>query len=81
MAITVIWMLLGAAFYSVVVGSLTSVIIDSNSMDEELNRKLKALELFAVQSHLDPELFNNIRQFIYNNYSNMYSKIEEELII
>ena len=48
MGITVVWMLLGAAFYSVVVGSLTSVIIDSNSVDEELNRKLRALELFAA---------------------------------
>jgi hypothetical protein len=74
-------MLVGAAFYSVVVGSLTSVIIDSNSVDEELNRKLKALEAFAAQSNLDPELLNSIRQFIYNNYSNMFSKIEEELIV
>ena len=61
MLITVIWMLLGAAFYSVVVGSLTSVIIDSNSSEEEMNRKLKALEVFAVESNLDPELFNSIR--------------------
>ena len=61
MLITVIWMLLGAAFYSVVVGSLTSVIIDADSADQELNRKLKALELFAAESNLDPELFNSIR--------------------
>jgi hypothetical protein len=54
-------MTLGAAFYTVVVGSLTSVIIDSNSVDEELNRKLKALEMFAVQSNLDYELHQNIR--------------------
>jgi hypothetical protein len=81
MVITIIWMLLGAAFYSVVVGSLTSVIINANSVDEELNRKLRALELFAIDSNLDSELHNSIRQFIYNNYSNMYSKIEEELII
>ena len=54
-------MLVGAAFYSVVVGSLTSVIIDSNSVDEELNRKLKALEAFAAQSNLVPELLNSIR--------------------
>lgn len=48
MMITVIWMLLGAAFYSVVVGSLTSVIIDSNSVEEELHRKIRALEVFAT---------------------------------
>jgi voltage-gated potassium channel Kch len=47
MFVTVVWMLIGAALYSVVVGSLTSVIIDANSVDEELNRKLKALEVFA----------------------------------
>jgi len=46
-AITCVWMFLGVAFYSFVVGSLTSVITAEGSQQENLIGKLKALEEFA----------------------------------
>jgi len=39
-AITCIWMFLGVAFYSFVVGSLTSAITAQGSQDEDMNNKI-----------------------------------------
>jgi hypothetical protein len=52
-AITCVWMFIGVAFYSVVVGSLTSMLVDEEVTEESLNAKLKALEEFSVTSGLD----------------------------
>jgi hypothetical protein len=37
---------LGGAFYAIVVGSLTSVMIEQNSKEDETKNKLKAIEVF-----------------------------------
>jgi hypothetical protein len=49
-------MFLGVAFYSFVVGSLTSVITAEGSQQENLIGKLKALEEFALETRLDIDL-------------------------
>lgn len=49
-SITCIWMFLGVAFYSFVVGSLTSVITSEGSQQENLVTKLRALEEFAQET-------------------------------
>ena len=54
--ITIFWMFLGVAFYSFVVGSLTSFITSSSSQAENLINKLRALEEFALETNLDPDL-------------------------
>ena len=53
-AITCVWMFIGVAFYSVTVGSLTSMLVDDEVQQESLNSKLKALEEFSVTSGLEP---------------------------
>lgn len=52
--ITNIWMFIGVAFYSFVVGSLTSTISELNSQSELLANKIKALEDFSKEAGLDP---------------------------
>ena len=54
--VTCIWMFIGVAFYSFVVGSLTSVITAVQSQQENLVSKLKALEEFATETRLDHDL-------------------------
>ena len=44
--ITILWMGLGGAFYAIVVGSLTSVMIEQNSKEDQTFNKLKAIEAF-----------------------------------
>jgi hypothetical protein len=63
-AITCVWMFIGVAFYSVVVGSLTSMLVDEEVTEESLNAKLKALEEFSVNSGLDVVLKNSIKTFL-----------------
>ena len=47
-------MAFGVAFYSIVVGSLTSIITDQLFSEDNIQNKLKALEEFAVEFKLEP---------------------------
>jgi len=77
-AITCVWMFIGVAFYSVVVGSLTSMLVDDEVQQESLNTKLKALEEFSVNAGLEPTLRNDIKSFLQNNYYDLFLKVEIE---
>ena len=79
-AITCVWMFIGVAFYSVVVGSLTSMLVDEEVTEESLNAKLKALEEFSVTSGLEISLKNNIKTFLQNNYYDLFLKVEIEFL-
>ena len=59
--ITLVWMLIGVAFYSFVLGSLTAIITSIKNQSDNLNNKLKALENFAKETDLDPELWQKLR--------------------
>jgi hypothetical protein len=78
--ITCVWMFIGVAFYSVVVGSLTSMLVDDEVQQESLNSKLKALEEFSVSSGLEPSLKNDIKNFLQNNYYDFFLKVEIETL-
>lgn len=80
-AITCVWMFLGVAFYSFVVGSLTSVITAEGSQQENLIGKLKALEEFAQETNLDIDLHSQVKTFLLNNYNELFSRVDEEALI
>lgn len=80
-AITCVWMFLGVAFYSFVVGSLTSVITAEGSQQENLIGKLKALEEFAHETNLDMDLHSQVKTFLLNNYNELFSRVDEEALI
>jgi hypothetical protein len=42
---------------------------------------LKALEEFAEQTGLPDELHNKLRQFLENNFSDLFSRIDENLLL
>ena len=79
--ITCIWMFLGVAFYSFVVGSLTSTISSMNSQFENLSGKIKALDEFAIETGLDPVLHNQVKSFLMNNYLELFARVDEEALI
>jgi CRP-like cAMP-binding protein len=79
--VTCIWMFIGVAFYSFVVGSLTSVITDIQSQEDNLIAKLKALDEFARDTNLDKELHKRVQKFLVNNYVELFSKMDEEQLI
>jgi hypothetical protein len=43
LVISILWMGIGGAFYAIVVGSLTSVMIESNQIEDQITNKKKAL--------------------------------------
>ena len=101
--ITILWMALGSAFYAIQVGSLTSVMIEQNSKEDQTINKLKALQKFfedqKLKSQLDLDnnkktveeffeedrerqvLEENIRQFVYNNQKDLFSRMDEDMIV
>ena len=96
-------MALGSAFYAIQVGSLTSVMIEQNSKEDQTINKLKALQKFfedqKLKSQLDLDnnkktveefleedrerqvLEENIRQFVYNNQKDLFSRMDEDMIV
>lgn len=79
--LTCIWMFFGVAFYSVVVGSLTSVITSSHVESESLNAKIKALGEFAEAKGMDPELHKRIENFLAQNAFDVFSRFDEEELV
>lgn len=69
--ITCIWIFFGVGFYTVVVGSLTSYIVQQGSINEDLVLRLKALDQFRKEADLENELYHLIRKFLMNNYDEL----------
>ncbi|CDW91576.1 cation channel family protein [Stylonychia lemnae] len=77
----IVWMIFGVGFYSFVIGNLTSIIANENANSENLYNKLKALEEFAKKTNLPEELHFKIRQFLENNYNELFSRIDENQLL
>jgi hypothetical protein len=54
--LTCVWMFIGVAFYSFVVGSMTTLLTASEAHESSLTSKLKAFEEFAEEAKLDKKL-------------------------
>ena len=78
LCLSLIWMIFGVGFYSFVIGSLTSIIASENQNTENLYHKLKALEEFAKKTNLPEDLHYKIRQFLENNFSELFSRVDED---
>jgi CRP-like cAMP-binding protein len=74
-------MFIGVAFYSFVVGSLTSVITDIQSNEDNLIAKIKALDEFSRDTNLDKDLHKRIEKFLVNNYVELFARVDEEAMI
>ena len=74
-------MFLGVASYLYIVGSVTSMISAELEITESLNYKLKVLEDFYKETGMDEELMNKIRQFLLNNYNELFTKKDEEALL
>lgn len=79
--ITIIWMFIGVAFYSFVLGSLTSIVSSEMSNADTLNNKLKQLEDYSKETGMEDDLFMKLRQFLLNNYNELFSKQDEEALL
>lgn len=79
--ITCVWMFIGVAIYSVVVGTLTSAISSVNSENENLHTKLKALEEYSQEHQLNQDLHFQVKSFMINNQKELFGKVDEEELI
>jgi len=78
LCLSLIWMIFGVGFYSFVIGNLTTILANENQNYENLYNKLKGLEEFAKKTNLPEELHFKIRQFLENNYHELFSRMDED---
>lgn len=81
LVITIVWMGFGVAFYSIVLGTMTSILTEQMFNQESLQNKLKAFSKFKEETNLDRELYERIRMFMQNNYNDMNRMIDEETML
>ena len=62
--ITIIWMVIGVAFYTFVVAALTSAITAEGSEDEKLQIKILALDMFAQEHQMDDNMHDKMVRFL-----------------
>ena len=65
---SIIWMVFGVVFFSIIIGTLSSIIANSESRETKLNRKLMILKDFSEKAKLNPLLTQKIEfLLIYNS--------------
>lgn len=79
--LTIIWMGFGVAFYSIVVGTLTSIFTEQIFDQVSLSNKVIALQRFSQEQKLDKDLFQKLMSFLKNNYLELFRKVDEETLV
>ena len=74
-------MAFGVIFYSMVVGTLTSVITEEVYDEQSLTLKLKALDQFSDENKLDPVLHKHLTSFLVQNYNELFARIDEDAML
>lgn len=74
-------MFTGIAFYTFVVGSMTTLLTTIEEKENSLKSKLKAFEEFADKAKLNLRLKTQISSFIKDYYSELFAKVDEDQII
>lgn len=67
----------GCAYYSFIIGTLSSMIESNDIMNTELITKLKAIAEFAKRTGLPVDIYMKIKSFVENNFFYLFSKDEE----
>ena len=62
MIICMVWMMFGVGFYSMVVGTLSSVLTSLDAKALMINERLQVVELFAKDTHLNEELATRVNK-------------------
>ena len=70
--VAIFLMFLGAIFYSFIVGSLSSVILSSDSRQRLLETKLNTLIELRQKHSLDNAMFNKIKRALKYGYSRFF---------
>ena len=76
-----VWILIGVAYNSILVGSLTSGVTEVYDAKREHEFYLNALDNFAKKHKFKEETLSNIRDFIYNNFPEMNVKADQDALI
>jgi len=79
--VTMIWILIGVAYQSILVGSLTSGVTEVYDEKRAHESYLTALDNFAEKHDFDKVTLANIRDFIYNNFKEMNERADQDAMI
>eukprot|EP00347_Sterkiella_histriomuscorum_P008697 403344103 len=80
-ALSLIWMVVGVAFYSFVVGNFTSILVGNVEIQATISMKMNRLHELARKAQIPFELMIKIINFIENNYQTLHNQEEEANLV
>eukprot|EP00347_Sterkiella_histriomuscorum_P012023 403370187 len=80
-ALSLIWMGVGVAFYSFVVGNFTSILVGNVEIQATISMKIISLKELARKAQIPFELMVKIKSFIENNYETLHNQEEEANLV
>lgn len=80
-SLTMVWILIGVAYQSILIGSLTTGVTEVYDEKRAHENYLNALDNFAKKHDFKEETLSNIRDFIYNNFPEMNQRADQDAMI
>jgi hypothetical protein len=81
MILAIIWMILGAGFYSFTISNLSSVLSNMDTRKTALDHKLSALAAFCKEMKIEKNLRNQLKRTVeYSSRKNFFSMSDKQQI-
>ena len=77
--VSILWMLIGIAFYAFTIGLITSVLDRIDTRESHLNSKLETVDLFCTEAKINLDLKKKVREALeYQTNNNAFSVIQQK---
>lgn len=82
MSFSIVWMIFGAGFYSYTIGSLSTLLVNSNGRRAKLRKKILLMEAFSKENHFKTHLRRKVNQaLVYNSAKTIFNQSEKHEFI
>eukprot|EP00347_Sterkiella_histriomuscorum_P015168 403358060 len=78
---SIIWMVFGVAFYSIIIGNLSLIIANESSSSQNLIDKMQSIDEFASKTHMPDDLTYKLKAFLEKNYEDLYSHLDDHIFL
>jgi CRP-like cAMP-binding protein len=77
--VSILWMMIGVAFYAFTIGIITSVLDRIDTKESQLNEKLETIDLFCAEAKIPMDLKRKIKEALeYHSNKNAFSVIQQK---
>lgn len=79
--LSIVWMVFGVAFYSIIIGNLSLIIANDSQASQSLLDKLQSIDEFAEKTKMPEDLTHKLKAFLDKNFDDLYSHIDDQILI